>query len=116
MLAVQQLKNLKQAETVQSSKKDVYKRQVYTKPEIASVGLTLEMAKSKGISAVAMKALMSANGKSVLSQQESGFVKLIVDEESGRLLGAHLFCERASDMISELTLANSCLLYTSRCV
>lgn len=80
---------------------------VYTNPEIASVGLTLEMAKSRGISVIAMKALMSANGKSVLSQQESGFVKLIVDEESGRLLGAHLFCERASDMISELTLAIS---------
>lgn len=78
---------------------------VYTDPEIASVGLTLEIAKEKGISAIAMKSLMSANGKSVLSQQEMGFVKLIVNEENGQLLGAHLLCERASDMISGLTLA-----------
>ena len=78
---------------------------IYTRPEIASVGLTLEMAKGQGISAIAMKALMSANGKAVLSQKDYGFVKLIVDENSNRLLGAHLMCERASDMISELTLA-----------
>ena len=47
---------------------------------------------------------MGANGKSLLTNQERGFVKLVADE-SGRVLGAQLMCGRATDMIGELTLA-----------
>lgn len=78
---------------------------IYTDPEIAAVGLTLEEARSSGLQADSHKYPMSANGKSVLSQQERGFIKVVYEKESHRLLGAHLMCARASDLISEMTQA-----------
>lgn len=78
---------------------------IYTSPEIASVGMTADEAKAAGIEAVSAKYLTSANGKSVLSGQERGFVKLVAEKSTGRLLGAQLFCARATDMISELSAA-----------
>ena len=80
---------------------------VYTDPEIASVGLTADEAKAAGIPALARKYLMSANGKSVLTRQERGFVKLVAHAETGRLLGAQLMCARATDIIGEAALAIS---------
>ena len=78
---------------------------VYTNPEIATVGLTLEEAREKGLQADSRKYPMSANGKSLLSQQERGFIKAVYEKESLRLLGAQLMCARASDLISEMTQA-----------
>ena len=49
---------------------------VYTEPEIASVGLTLTQARDRGIDAVSQKYTMGANGKSILSLVERGFVNL----------------------------------------
>lgn len=77
---------------------------VYVSPEIASVGLTEAEAKEQGIAVKTGKFLMAANGKSLLTAQERGFVKLIADEQ-GVLLGAQLMCGRATDMIGELTVA-----------
>ena len=48
---------------------------------------------------------MSANGKSVLSDQERGFIKVVADAESKKLLGAQMMCARATDMIGELAVA-----------
>ena len=78
---------------------------IYTDPEIAAVGLTLEEAKARGLDADSRKYPMSANGKSVLSEQERGFIKVVFEKGSRRLLGAHLMCARASDLISEMTQA-----------
>ncbi|MBQ7183436.1 MAG: dihydrolipoyl dehydrogenase [Clostridia bacterium] len=78
---------------------------VYTDPEIAAVGLTLEEAREKGLQADSRKYPMSANGKSLLSEQERGFIKVVYEKDSRRLLGAHLMCARASDLISEMTQA-----------
>ena len=78
---------------------------IYTDPEIASVGLTLEEARERGLQADSRKYPMSANGKTVLSLQERGFIKVVYEKESHRLLGAHLMCARASDLISEMTQA-----------
>ncbi len=80
---------------------------IYTDPEIASVGLTLEDARDAGLQADSRKYPMSANGKSLLSQQERGFIKVVYDRDSHRLLGAHLMCARASDLISEMTQARA---------
>lgn len=74
---------------------------VYTDPEIAYAGMTLEEAKSAGIKAAAKKYPMLANGRSVLSRQERGFIKVVAEEETGRIIGAQLMCARATDMISE---------------
>lgn len=77
---------------------------VYTSPEIASVGMTEAEAKNVGIHPHIGKYPMTANGKSLLTEQERGFIKLVADER-GVLLGAQLMCARATDMIGELTLA-----------
>lgn len=78
---------------------------VYTDPEIASVGLTEEDAKEQGIPVRVGKFIMSANGKSLISKEGRGFVKILAAEESGVILGAQMMCARATDMIGELATA-----------
>ncbi len=78
---------------------------IYAAPEIASVGLTLDQAKEQGLAAKSHKILSSANGKSVLSLQERGFMKVIYLEETHVIIGAQLLCARATDMISEFAVA-----------
>ena len=75
---------------------------VYTSPEIASVGLTAAQAKEQGIRTVTKKYVMTANGRTVLSGGERGFIRLVCAGEDGRLLGAQLFCGRAADIAGEL--------------
>ena len=48
---------------------------------------------------------MSGNGKSIIEQADRGFIKLLFDEKTDVLLGAHLMCCRATDLISELSTA-----------
>lgn len=78
---------------------------VYTDPEIASVGLTEEEAKTQGIPLRKGKFIMSGNGKTLIEQGERGFIKLLFHGETDVLLGAQLMCARATDLISELTTA-----------
>ena len=78
---------------------------IYASPEIASVGLTLDQAKEQGLAAKSHKILSSANGKSVLSLQERGFMKVVYLEETHVIIGAQLLCARATDMISEFAVA-----------
>ena len=78
---------------------------IYASPEIASVGLTLDQAKEQGLAAKSHKILSSANGKSVLSLQERGFMKVIYLEETHVIIGAQILCARATDMISEFAVA-----------
>lgn len=78
---------------------------VYTNPEIATVGITADEAKAAGKDVVTKKYIMSANGKSVLSAQERGFIKVVADAETKKVLGAQMMCARATDMIGELAVA-----------
>ncbi|MCD8375176.1 MAG: FAD-dependent oxidoreductase, partial [Oscillospiraceae bacterium] len=78
---------------------------VYTSPEIASVGLSEEAAKAAGIAVKTGKCLTGTNGKCLIEDAAAGYVKLVAESESGRLLGAQLVCPRATDMIAELALA-----------
>jgi len=80
---------------------------VYTDPEIASVGLTLDEALNRGLPAKASKYQMISNGRSVIDGLERGFVKIIYDSDTGRLLGAQLVCGRATDLVGELATAIS---------
>ena len=59
---------------------------------MASVGLTLDQAKEQGLASKSHKILISANGKSVLSFQERGFMKVIYLEETHVIIGAQLLC------------------------
>jgi len=78
---------------------------VYTTPEVASVGLSEEQAKAEGIAVKCGKYLTGANGKCLIENTESGYVKLVTDKETGVILGAQLVCPRATDLIGELALA-----------
>ena len=78
---------------------------VYTDPEIASAGLTEDEAKEKQIPVKTGKFIMSANGKSLISKEERGFIKVVAHEETGEILGAQMMCARATDMIGEFVTA-----------
>ena len=75
---------------------------VYTNPEIASVGLSEDQAKAEGREVVCGKFIMSSNGKSLISHEERGFIKIVADKNSHVILGAQMMCARATDMITEL--------------
>lgn len=78
---------------------------VYTNPEIGSVGITEDEAKEKGIAVKVGKFIMSANGKSLITKEERGFIKVVVCAETGIILGAQMMCARATDMIGEFVTA-----------
>jgi dihydrolipoamide dehydrogenase len=78
---------------------------VYTLPEIASVGLREEEARARGISYKVSRFPFSALARAQLLGQPQGLVKLICEEPSGRLLGAHILGPRATDIIAEPVLA-----------
>src|SRR3989454_1311483 len=78
---------------------------IYTDPEIAHVGLGEKEAKDKGIDIKIGKFPFAASGRALTLGQSEGFVKVIADASSGRLLGAHIIGPRATDLIAEETLA-----------
>ncbi|MBV4446368.1 dihydrolipoyl dehydrogenase [Clostridium tyrobutyricum] len=78
---------------------------VYTKPEIAAVGITEEQAKEKGIDYKVGKFPLSANGKSMIMNETDGVVKIIASKEYDEVLGIHIFGPRATDLITEAALA-----------
>lgn len=78
---------------------------VYTDPEIAIVGMTETQAKDQGIDVITGKFIMSANGKSLITKEERGFIKVVAEAGSEKILGAQMMCARATDMIGEFTTA-----------
>lgn len=78
---------------------------IYTDPEIASVGITADEAKKIGKTVKSGKYIMSGKGKSVIEGQERGFIKLVFDGETEELLGAHLMCGRATELVYGLAAA-----------
>jgi len=79
---------------------------IYTHPEIASLGMTLETAKSEGYpDARESKLLLGALGRSHTEGAEEGIAKLVFDEVTGQILGAHLFGAHVTELISEIALA-----------
>lgn len=73
---------------------------IYTSPEIASVGFNPDDRNNKGIEVIVKKFPMGANGKSVLTAQERGFIKVVADAATRKVIGASMMCARATDMIS----------------
>ena len=80
---------------------DVIPGVVYTLPEVASVGLSEEAAKEKGLDVKIGKFPFRANGRALASDSAEGFVKLVADAKTDRLLGAHVICPAASELIQE---------------
>ena len=78
---------------------------IYTWPEVASVGLTEQQAKERGIPCCVGSYPFSGTGRARCMGETDGFVKLIVHSDTDRLLGAHIIGPRAADMIAECVLA-----------
>lgn len=90
-------------------KSEVVSNCIFTFPEIASVGITEEEAKQRGLSYKVSKFLFTANGKALTLGESEGMVKVIstVSKRPGEemLLGAHIMGPHASDLIQEAVLA-----------
>ena len=78
---------------------------VYTWPEIASVGATEEELRERSIVYKAGKFPWLANGRARAMGESDGFVKVLADARTDRLLGLHILGPRASDLIAEAALA-----------
>ena len=78
---------------------------IYTDPEIASVGLTEEEAKQQSIPVKKGKFIMTGNGRSLIDEQERGFIKVLAHKDTDVILGAQLMCSRATDLVSEFSTA-----------
>ena len=78
---------------------------VYTDPEIAHVGLGEKEAKERGLEIRIGRFPFAASGRALTLGQSEGFVKVVADAGSGRLLGVHIIGPRATDLIAEATLA-----------
>lgn len=74
---------------------------VYTQPEVASVGKTEEQLKEAGIEYRAGKFPFTANGRAKANQQTDGFVKILADAKTDRVLGVHIIGTQAGEMIHE---------------
>ena len=78
---------------------------VYTMPEIASVGKTEEELKAAGVAYNAGKFPFTANGRAKANQQTDGFVKILADAKTDRVLGVHIIGSDAGNMIAEAVIA-----------
>lgn len=78
---------------------------IFTDPEIATVGLTDAEAKAKGLSVTVGQFPFAANGRALSVGESDGFVKMVGDAKTGRLLGVHIVGPEASNLIAEATLA-----------
>ena len=84
---------------------DVIPAVVYTFPEIASVGKTEEELKEQGTAYNVGKFPFTANGRAKANQQTDGFVKILADARTDRVLGVHIAGSDAGNMIAEAAVA-----------
>jgi dihydrolipoamide dehydrogenase len=84
---------------------DVIPNVVYTAPEIASVGKTEEELKEAGIAYKSGKFPFTANGRAKVNHQTDGFVKILADVRTDRVLGVHIVGADAGNMIAEAAVA-----------
>jgi dihydrolipoamide dehydrogenase len=78
---------------------------VYTYPEIATVGKSEDELKAAGVAYNVGKFPMTANGRAKVNQTTEGFVKILADAKTDRVLGVQLICADAGNMIAEAALA-----------
>lgn len=78
---------------------------VYTWPEVASVGYTEEQLKEKGVEYKAGKFPFTPNGRAKAMGFTEGFVKILADKKTDRVLGCHIVGPRASELIAEVVMA-----------
>ncbi len=78
---------------------------IFTDPEVATVGVNAQEASAQGLEAVTSKAPFLANGKALAQGEAVGFIKVVADKKSRRILGIQIIGPEASDLIAEAALA-----------
>lgn len=78
---------------------------IYTTPEVANVGATEEELQREGVAYKSGKFMFMGNGRAKANFAADGFVKLLADSETDRLLGAHIIGPSAGDLIHEICVA-----------
>lgn len=78
---------------------------IFTDPEVATSGMTSKEATDQGWEAITSKAVFLANGKALAQGEAVGFVKVVADKKSRRILGVQIIGPEASDLIAEAALA-----------
>ena len=84
---------------------DVIPNVIYTSPELASVGKTEEELKAADVVYNVGKFPFTANGRAKANQQTDGFVKILADAKTDRVLGVHIIGSDAANMIAEAAVA-----------
>ncbi len=97
--------NIAGAETV-TLDYEMMPRATYCQPQVASFGLTEAQAKERGYSVKVGRFPFQANGKALGLGDAVGWVKLVVDEKYGEILGAHMLGPEVTELLPELTLAH----------
>lgn len=82
-------------------------RATYCHPQVASFGFTEAQAKEEGYEVKVGKFPFQVNGKSLGLGNSTGFIKIITDQKYGEILGAHMIGPEVSELLPELTLAQS---------
>jgi dihydrolipoamide dehydrogenase len=84
---------------------DVIPSVIYTSPEVAAVGKTEEQLKKENINYKVGKFPFLANSRAKVNNETEGFVKILADSKSDKVLGAHIIGPHCGDMIAEMALA-----------
>ncbi|HWP51502.1 MAG TPA: dihydrolipoyl dehydrogenase [Clostridia bacterium] len=84
---------------------DVVPSCIYSRPEIAVVGVTEQEAKETGISAKCGKCVMFGNARTVIMNGDRCFMKVVARTDDHRIIGAQLMCQNSTDIISEIAQA-----------
>jgi mercuric reductase len=83
----------------------VVPRVTFTDPAVASVGLTAPQARERGVAAVESKLPLSYVPRALAARDTRGFIKLVADEKTNLLVGAHILAPEAGEMIQEAAMA-----------
>ncbi len=74
---------------------------IFTRPQAAFVGLSLQQAKAKNIDAVEVKVPMNIDAKAMITNETHGLIKMVVDKKSQRIIGVHFLADHADTLIGE---------------
>jgi dihydrolipoamide dehydrogenase len=97
--------NIAGAETI-TLDYEMMPRATYCQPQVASFGLTEAQAKERGYNIKIGRFPFQPNGKALGLGDYAGFVKIVVDEKYGEILGAHMIGPEVTELLPELTLAH----------
>jgi dihydrolipoamide dehydrogenase len=74
---------------------------IFTRPEAAFVGLSIDQAKARGIDAVEVKVPISIDAKAMINNEQHGMIKIVADKHTQRIIGVHLLADHADTLVGE---------------